>query len=196
MVLEDDFEIPTHSAAPLEPRAALASWNEDDDTDLTVWKTTRGVHVDRDALAGALGLSANRVRVVGPFPRRGLRQQGRDPAAGIAAVLSQRAGRPVRLEYSREDEFIAGRVRHATKIHIRAGFKADGSITAIEASALLDTGAYIASGAGVARRARGRASCTSTILRQREVRSPPGLHQPPHRRLLPRPRARPRATSP
>ena len=58
----------------------------------------------------------------------------------------------MRIEFSREDEFIAGRVRHAAKIQIRAGFKSDGSITAIEASAVLDTGAYLASGAGVARR--------------------------------------------
>ena len=153
VVLEDDFEIPTHSAAPLEPRAALASWGEDEDTDLTVWKTTRGVHVDRDALAGALGLSSHRVRVVGPFLGAGYGNKDETRLAGIAAALSQRAGRPVRLEYSREDEFIAGRVRHAAKIHIRAGFKSDGSITAIEARALLDTGAYLASGAGVARRA-------------------------------------------
>ena len=153
VVLEDDFEIPTHSAAPLEPRAALASWNEDADTGLTVWKTTRGVHVDRDALAAALGLPSHRVRVIGPFLGAGYGNKDETRLAGIAAALSQRAGRPVRLEYSREDEFIAGRVRHATKIHIRAGFKSDGSITAIEASALLDTGAYLASGAGVARRA-------------------------------------------
>ena len=152
VVLEDDFEIPTHSAAPLEPRAALASWNEDEDTDLTVWKTTRGVHVDRDSLAGALGIPSHRVRVVGPFLGAGYGNKDETRLAGIAAVLAQQAGRPVRLEYSREDEFIAGRVRHAAKIHIRAGFRSDGSITAIEARALLDTGAYIASGAGVARR--------------------------------------------
>ena len=153
VVLEDDFEIPTHSAAPLEPRAALASWGEDDDADLTVWKTTRGVHVDRDALAAALGLPAHRVRVIGPHLGAGYGNKDESRLSALAAVLSQRAGRPVRLELSREDEFIAGRVRHAAKIHLRAGFKADGSITAIEASAVLDTGAYIASGANVARRA-------------------------------------------
>ena len=153
VVLEDDFEIPTHSATPLEPRAALASWGEDDDTDLTVWKTTRGVHVDRDALASALGLPASRVRVIGPFLGAGYGNKDETRLAGIAAVLSQRAGRPVRVELSREDEFVAGRVRHAVRIHLRAGFRSDGSITAIEARALLDTGAYLASGAGVTRRA-------------------------------------------
>ncbi len=152
VVLEDEFGIPTHSASPLEPRAALASWGEDEEVDLTVWKTTRGVHVDRDALAGALGIPAHRIRVVGPHLGAGYGNKDETRLAALAAVLSQRAVRPVRLEYSREDEFIAGRVRHAATIHIRAGFKSDGSITAIEASALLDTGAYLASGAGVARR--------------------------------------------
>ena len=152
VVLEDDFEIPTHSAAPLEPRAALASWGEDADADLTVWKTTRGVHVDRDAIAAALGLPPHRVRVVGPHLGAGYGNKDESRLGALAAVLSQRAGRPVRVEYSREDEFVAGRVRHAAKIHLRAGFKSDGSISAIEASVLLDTGAYLASGAGVARR--------------------------------------------
>ena len=154
VILEDEFELPTHSAAPLEPRAALASWGEDAGADLTVWKTTRGVHADRDALAAALGLPAHRVRVIGPFLGGGYGGKDETRLAAIAAVLSQRAGRPVRAEYSREEEFVAGRVRHAAKIRIRAGFRHDGAvITAIEADALLDTGAYLASGAGVARRA-------------------------------------------
>ena len=157
VILEDEFEIPTHSAAPLEPRAALASWGEDDGADLTVWKTTRGVHADRDALAAALNLPPQRVRVIGLFLGGGYGSKDETRLSAIAAVLSQRAGRPVRAEYSREEEFVAGRVRHAAKIRIRAGFRAAGpdavSITAIEADALLDTGAYLASGAGVARRA-------------------------------------------
>ena len=164
VVLEDDFEIPTHSAAPLEPRAALASWGDqsvhpepvegrtDEEYDLTVWKTTRGVHVDRDALAAAFGLPSHRVRVIGPFLGAGYGNKDETRLSALAAALSQRAGRPVRLEYTREDEFIAGRVRHAAKIHIRAGFRSDGTLTAIEARAILDTGAYLASGAGVARR--------------------------------------------
>ena len=154
VILQDQFEIPTHSAAPLEPRAALASWDEDDaDAALTVWKTTRGVHADRDALAAALRLPADRIRVIGPFLGGGYGSKDESRLSAIAAVLSQIAGRPVRAEYSREDEFIAGRVRHAAKISIRAGFRADAAITAIEADALLDTGAYLASGPGVARRA-------------------------------------------
>ena len=152
LVLEETYHIPTHSAAPLEPRAALAAWHHTPEFDLTLWKATRGVHVDRAALAAALQLPEQRVRVVGPFLGAGYGNKDETRLAALAAILAQRAGRPVRLEFSREDEFIAGRVRHAAEIQIRAGFKADGRITAIDAEALLDTGAYLASGAGVARR--------------------------------------------
>ncbi len=149
LVLEGDYVIPTHSATPLEPRVALAAWEGDS---LSVWKTSRGVHVDRDALAGALGIPAFRVRVVGPYMGGGYGNKDESRLAALAAVLARRAGRPVRLEYSREEEFVAGRVRHAARIKMKVGVKNDGSITAIHADALLDTGAYLSSGPGVARR--------------------------------------------
>ena len=153
LVLEEEFFIPTHSAAPLEPRAALAVWNESPDFDLTVWKTSRGVHVDRAALAGAFALPVERVRVVGPHLGGGYGNKDESRLAAIAAELARRAGRPVQVEYSREDEFVAGRVRHASHFRLKAGFKSDGTITALYATALLDTGAYLASGSGVVRRA-------------------------------------------
>ena len=149
LLLEGDYVIPTHSATPLEPRVALAAWEGDS---LTVWKTSRGVHVDRDALAGALSVPASRVRVVGPYMGGGYGNKDESRLASLAAVLAQRAGRPVRLEYSRQEEFVAGRVRHAARIKMKVGVKNDGSITAIYADALLDTGAYLSSGPGVARR--------------------------------------------
>ena len=97
-------------------------------------------------------MSPERVRVIGPYLGGGYGNKDESRLAAIAAVLASRAGRPVRIEYSREDEFVAGRVRHAARIRLKAGLTSDGSITALHASALLDTGAYLASGPGVARR--------------------------------------------
>jgi xanthine dehydrogenase molybdenum-binding subunit len=108
--------------------------------------------VDRAALAEALGIPPAKVRVIGPFLGAGFGNKDESRLASLAAVLAQRAGRPVRLEYSRQDEFVAGRTRHAARIHIKAGFKKDGSITAIHTVATLNKGAYLASGPGVARR--------------------------------------------
>ena len=149
LVLEGDYAVPSHSAAPMEPRAALASWEEGT---LTVWKSSRGVYADRDALAGALDLPAERVRVVGPYLGGGFGNKDESRLAALTAVLAQRSGKPVRIEYSRSDEFVAGRVRHAVRIKTRVGLKQDGSITAIHTTAVLDTGAYLASAPSVARR--------------------------------------------
>ncbi len=150
LVMEETCNIACHSATPMEPRAALAAWDGDN---LTVWKSTRGVHVDQVALAQALELPESRVRIIGPFLGGGFGNKDESRMAAIAALLSQRAGRPVRIEYSREDEFVAGRTRHAGRIHLKVGVKRDGTITAIHGTSTLNTGAYAASGAGVARRA-------------------------------------------
>jgi CO/xanthine dehydrogenase Mo-binding subunit len=149
LILEEEYDIASHSATPLEPRAALASWEGDS---LTVWKSSRGVHVDRVGLAEALGIPAQRVRVVGPHLGGGYGNKDESRLAALAAVLAQRAGKPVRIEYSRQEEFVAGRTRHACRIKMRVGVKRDGSITAIHAVATLNKGAYLASGLGVARR--------------------------------------------
>ena len=150
IVLEETYEVASHSAAPLEPRAALAKWDGDA---LTVWKTSRGVHQDRAQLAAALGISPEKIRVVGPPLGAGYGNKDESRCAVLAAILSRKAGRPVRLEYSRYQEFVAGRVRHSAVIELTVGLKHSGEITAISNKTLMNTGAYLASGAGVLRRA-------------------------------------------
>ena len=150
LILEETYYLPTHSATPLEPRAALAAWDGDR---LTVWKSTRGVHVDRAALAAALGLDAANVRVIGPNMGGGYGNKDESRLAALAALLSRRAGgRPVRIEYTREEEFVAGRTRHGGRINLRIGVTKSGDITAIHGDAIMDSGAYQASAPGVARR--------------------------------------------
>ena len=150
IILEQTCYLPTHSATPLEPRAALASW--DADGRLTVWKSTRGVHVDRAALAQVMAVDAGRVRVIGPNMGGGYGNKDESRLAALAALLSRRAGRPVRIEYSREEEFVAGRTRHGGRIKLRMGVTRGGDITAIHGDAVMDSGAYQASAPGVARR--------------------------------------------
>ena len=150
LVLEESYNIACHSATPMEPRAAMASWDGDS---LTVWKSTRGVHLDQVALARALDIPADKVQLIGPFLGGGFGNKDESRLAALAALLSQRAGQPVRIEFSREDEFVAGRTRHAGRIELKVGVKRDGTITAIQGTSTLNTGAYAASGPGVARRA-------------------------------------------
>jgi CO/xanthine dehydrogenase Mo-binding subunit len=150
LVREETYNIACHSATPMEPRAAMASWEGDS---VTVWKSTRGVHLDQVALAHVLDIPEENVHMIGPFLGGGFGNKDESRLAALAALLSLQAGKPVRIEFSREDEFVAGRTRHAGRVHLKVGAKRDGTITAIHGTSTLNTGAYAASGAGVARRA-------------------------------------------
>ena len=104
LVREETYNIACHSATPMEPRAALASWDGDY---LTVWKSTRGVHLDQVAVAQALDIPPENVQMIGPFLGGGFGNKDESRLAAIVALLSRQAGRPVRIEFSREDEFVA-----------------------------------------------------------------------------------------
>ena len=149
-IVEESFSTPAHSPAPLEPRAAQASW---DGNHLTIWKSSRGIHADRKNISNALGLDSSRVRIIGPHMGAGYGGKDETRTAVIAAILSIKSGRPVSIELSREEEFLAGRRRHSTKTRVKMGLKNDGTITAIHSTTVMDTGAYLSSGPGVARRA-------------------------------------------
>ena len=149
-IFEQSFSTPAHSGAALEPRAAVALWEDDA---LMVWKSSRGVHADRLNLALALGIERDQVRVIGPTMGAGYGNKDETRLSVIAAALAMRAGKPVKIEASREEEFIAGRKRHSTETTLKIGATNDGEITAIHATTLMDTGAYLSSGPGVVRRA-------------------------------------------
>ena len=150
IIVEDSFSTPAHSGAALEPRVAVASWDGDD---LTVWKSSRGVHQDQLLLSLALGIPRDRVRVIGGAMGAGYGNKDETRLSVITAVLAQRAGRPVKIEATREEEIIAGRHRHGTFTTLRMGVKSDGTVTAVHAETIMDTGAYLSSGPGVVRRA-------------------------------------------
>ena len=149
-IFEDEFATQSHSGAALEPRAAVAAW---EDERLTVWKSSRGIHADRLSLSLSLGIPREAVRVVGPHMGAGYGNKDETRLAAVTAILARRAGRPVKIELSREEEFVAGRHRHATTTRLRVGVRHDGTITAVHATTIMDTGAYLSSGPGVIRRA-------------------------------------------
>ena len=150
LIIEESFTTPAHASAALEPRAAIASWEGDK---LTVWKTSRGVHPDRMSLASALQIEPDNVRVIGATMGAGYGNKDETRLAAIVAALAQNAGRPVKIELTREEEFVAGRKRHSTETTVRVGVKNNGTVTAIHATTLMDTGAYLSSGPRVVRRA-------------------------------------------
>jgi xanthine dehydrogenase molybdenum-binding subunit len=149
-IFEDTYSTPAHAGAALEPRAAVALWEGEN---LTVWKSTRGVHADQIGLSLALDVPRSNIRVMGQNMGAGYGTKDETRLGVITALLAQRAGHPVKIELTRQEEFVAGRHRHGTTTTVRIGVKNDGTVTAVHATTIMDTGAYLSSGPGVIRRA-------------------------------------------
>jgi CO/xanthine dehydrogenase Mo-binding subunit len=149
-VFEDAFHTQMHAPVGMETRAALAEWEGER---LTVWKTSRAVHAaDRQTLARVLGLPLEQVRVICPNMGGGFGNKDEGRLAVLVALLAREAGRPVRIEYSRAEEFVAGRNRQEAHMRLKIGVGADGAPTAIALQATMNAGAYVASGMNVTRR--------------------------------------------
>ena len=111
---------------PLEPRAAVAEW---DDGRLTVWTGTQVPFGVRTELAQAFGIPEDKVRVVVPATGSGYGGKHSGECAVEAARLAKAAGRPVKLQWTREEEMTWAYFRPAGVIEVRSGARRDGSIT-------------------------------------------------------------------
>ncbi len=111
---------------PLEPRAAVAEW---DDGRLTVWTGTQVPFGVRTELAQAFGIPEDKVRVIVPATGSGYGGKHSGECAVEAARLAKAAGRPVKLQWTREEEMTWAYFRPAGVIEVRSGARRDGSIT-------------------------------------------------------------------
>jgi len=127
--LESTYTIAYIAHAPLEPRAAVAEWSEGR---LTVWTGTQQPFRVRDSLAEAFGVGREQVRVIVPDTGSGYGGKHSGEAAIEAARLAKAAGKPVKLIWTREEEFTWAYFRPAGVIDVKAGVKNDGKITAWE----------------------------------------------------------------
>jgi len=115
--------------APLEPRAAVAQWESGK---LTVWTGTQRPFGVRSELAEAFHIPEERIRVIVPDTGAGYGGKHTGDAAVEAARLAQAAGKPVKLVWTREEEFTWAYFRPAGVIDISSGVQNDGTITAWE----------------------------------------------------------------
>jgi len=112
---------------PLEPRAAVAEWK---DGRLTVWTGTQVPFGVRGELAEAFGLPQDKVRVIVPDTGSGYGGKHTGECAIEAARLAKAAGKPVKLVWTREEEFTWAYFRPAGVIDIRSGVSNAGLLTA------------------------------------------------------------------
>ncbi len=111
---------------PLEPRSAVARWA---DGRLTVWTGTSTPFRARGEVAAALGLAESDVEIIVPDYGGGFGGKHGGAVAIEAARLARTAGRPVKVQWSRDEEFHCGYLRPAALIDISASADASGAIT-------------------------------------------------------------------
>lgn len=112
---------------PLEPRAALAEWK---DGKLTVWTGTQRPFGVQENLAALFRIPKEKVRVVMPDTGSGYGGKHTGEAAIEAARLAREAKKPVKIVWTREEEFTWAYFRPGGVIEVSAGVKKDGTITA------------------------------------------------------------------
>ena len=128
-VFEASYKIPYIAHVPLEPRAAVAEWDGDK---VTVWTGTQRPFGVRTEVAEAFHLSEDRVRVIVPDMGSGYGGKHTGEQAIEAARLARAAGRPVKLVYTRAEEFMWAYFRPAGVIDIAAAVGADGRLVSWE----------------------------------------------------------------
>jgi isoquinoline 1-oxidoreductase len=127
--LEQHYTVQYIAHAPLEPRAAVAEWTGGK---LTVWTGTQRPFGVRDELAQAFRIPATQVRVIMPDMGSGYGGKHTGECAVEAARLAKAVGKPVKVVWTREEEFTWAYFRPAGWIEIRSGAKHDGSLVAWE----------------------------------------------------------------
>ncbi|MGQ0722005.1 MAG: xanthine dehydrogenase family protein molybdopterin-binding subunit [Candidatus Eiseniibacteriota bacterium] len=124
-----------------EPHCVIAHWEPTGR--LTVWSATQVPHYLHRDLALVLGMPMHRVRVIRPMVGGAFGGKSDPfPHEMIAALLSRKTGRPVRIRFDREEVFLTNHGRHPTKTKITVGADAEGRITALDLDALIDGGAW------------------------------------------------------
>ncbi len=124
--VEATYQVPYIAHTPLEPRAAVANWEGDH---LTVWTGTQRPFGVRTELAQAFGLPEDKIRVIVPPTGSGYGGKHTGECAVEAARLAKAAGKPVKLQWTREDEFTWAYFRPAGVIDVRGSARKDGAIT-------------------------------------------------------------------
>jgi len=127
--LEQTYTVAYIAHVPLEPRAAVAEWA---DGRLTVWTGTQRPFGVRSELAEAFALPEAKVRVIVPDTGSGYGGKHSGECAIEASRLAKAAGRPVKVVWTREEEFTSAYVRPAGVIDVKSGLAEDGKLVAWE----------------------------------------------------------------
>jgi putative selenate reductase molybdopterin-binding subunit len=137
---EATYLTPRSQHAHLETHCAIA-WM-DEAGRLNVRSSTQTPFLTRRALSSIFDLDPGKVRVFCERMGGGFGAKQEMILEDVAALAALKTGRPVKLEFTREEQFIGATTRHPMRVRIKAGARRDGRLTAIQLHVLSDTGAY------------------------------------------------------
>jgi putative selenate reductase molybdopterin-binding subunit len=114
----------------------------DEDQRLNVRTSSQSPFIAKEKLSYLLGLNPIDIRVFCERVGGGFGGKQEVLTEDLCALATLKTGRPVQLEFTREEEFVGGPGRHAMRIRVKAGARRDGTLTALEMRIVSNTGAY------------------------------------------------------
>ncbi|MBX3514469.1 MAG: molybdopterin-dependent oxidoreductase [Xanthobacteraceae bacterium] len=142
LVVEGQYEHGVVWPVCMETNAAVASYDPASGR-LEVWCGTQAPFFVRKELARVIGMEVADIVVRSVAIGGGFGGKSQSPEQiAIAALLSKRAGRPVKVVLSRDEEYIAGKSDHAKSMSLRTAVDAKGNILGRTVDAIVDNGAY------------------------------------------------------
>jgi CO/xanthine dehydrogenase Mo-binding subunit len=144
VVVKGRYVADASHGAPIEPRAIIAQWQGDR---VTVWSSTQVPFAARAGVAEVLQIPQSNVRVIVPLLGGGFGAKCDFHFEGHVAALARAARRPVKLVFSRREEFVAvDHRREGMVIELETGARKDGTLVARRGRVILDKGAFCGEG--------------------------------------------------
>ena len=140
LIIENTYQLPAVQHVHLEPHVSI-SWKDEDGTLVVRSSTQVPFHCQR-LLSELFDIPKEKIRVYKPQLGGGFGNKQEILTEDLCVLATLKTGKPVRWQFTREEEFTATNSRHAMNIRLKTGVKKDGTITAQEMEAISNTGAY------------------------------------------------------
>jgi 4-hydroxybenzoyl-CoA reductase alpha subunit len=148
VILQETFSTQAQSHCSLETHCCIATCSPTDDVHM--WVNSQAPHPLRQRLAATLNIDAAKIHISTPHIGGGFGSKiDLEPAQAISVLLAKKTGKPVKIENTRQEQFITTRMRHPTIANLKFGVKRDGTIVAKQAEVVMDNGAYNSHGPAV-----------------------------------------------
>jgi CO/xanthine dehydrogenase Mo-binding subunit len=147
-IFEGRYVTSRHVPAFMEPYVCICQ--PEPGGRITVWSSTQAPFMVRGTLSEVLGIPMTQIRVITEHMGGGFgAKQDLYQLEYLTVMFALRTGRPVKMEYTREETFVAGRSRHPVIVELKQGVKRDGTLTARQARYISNSGAYASHGPGI-----------------------------------------------